>query len=444
MELIKGRIIGRGSTATVFIATDFNSGQLLAVKSSELLTSLFLQREQSILSKLDSPHIVKYIGFNVKNEQDKLMYNLCMEYVPGGTLYDVVLRHGARLEESMIRAYTRDILQGLNYLHNVIGLAHCDLKSKNVLIGSSGAKIADLGCARFVGSDSNLGFSGTPLFMAPEVARGEEQGFEADVWAVGCTVIEMATGKSPWLEMNDPVSALYRIGFSDEVPEVPEWLSEKGKDFLNKCLMKGLRERWTVKELLKHPFVDDQVDFTMISPNSVLDQAFWNSQLELPETPETLTFTDCSSLTPPASRIKKLITVAASNMPNWSTCDEDWITVRSNDIGEITTDTIDLLFEFSVENVSVIDNPNRRRVRDDDDEDANVLETCNFVTFNENSCLIQSNYFPFAQILLLSFTIFIWVVQISFSIDSGENVVAKKNLCSGQQSHLMSQNYLWV
>lgn len=101
-------------------------------------------------------------------------------------------------------------------------------------MGEDGAKIADLGCAKLVPEFSKNGvpeISGTPAFMAPEVARGEEQGFPADVWAVGCIIIEMATGNNPWKELNDAVSALYKIGFSGEVPENPSWLSESGKDF---------------------------------------------------------------------------------------------------------------------------------------------------------------------------------------------------------------------
>nr|GEY88814.1 mitogen-activated protein kinase kinase kinase 18-like [Tanacetum cinerariifolium] len=75
-------------------------------------------------------------------------------------------------------------------------------------------KIADFGCAKWV--SENVPFSGTPMFMAPEVARGEEQGFAADIWALGCVLIEIATGGSPWTNVTDPVSILYKIAYSDE------------------------------------------------------------------------------------------------------------------------------------------------------------------------------------------------------------------------------------
>ncbi|KAI3768332.1 hypothetical protein L2E82_18918 [Cichorium intybus] len=50
-------------------------------------------------------------------------------------------------------------------------------------------------------------------------------------------------------------SSLYMIGYSGDIPEFPKWLPEDGKDFLFKCLKTGVKERWTFKELLNHPFV---------------------------------------------------------------------------------------------------------------------------------------------------------------------------------------------
>ncbi|XP_040987867.1 mitogen-activated protein kinase kinase kinase 18-like [Juglans microcarpa x Juglans regia] len=341
MEWIRGSIIGRGSTATVSLATTVPSGQLFAVKSAELSRSMFLQKEQYFLSQLCCPHIVEYIGFDVSYEGNKPMYNLWMEYVPGGTLYDAIQRHQGRLDEAMIRVYTKQILQGLEYLH-ANGLVHCDIKSQNILIGKDGSKIADLGCAKLVGKvagngDSSMSaLSGTPMFMAPEVARGEEQGFPADVWALGCTIIEMATGSSPWPEMNDPVSVLYRIGFSADVLELPRGLSERAKDFLSKCLMRDPRERWTAKELLEHPFLAENDSYSievkelnMSSPNSVLDHGFWESMNVLEgrgnQTQES------NSSNSPSERIRMLI---GGTMPSDWTWNEDWITVRSDVIEE--------------------------------------------------------------------------------------------------------------
>ncbi|XP_023633407.1 mitogen-activated protein kinase kinase kinase 18 [Capsella rubella] len=333
---IRGPIIGRGSTATVSLAIT-NSGDFFAVKSSELSSSALLRREESILSKLSSPYVVKYIGSNVTTENDKPMYNLQMEYVSGGSIHDLIKNSGGKLPEPVIRSYTRQILKGLVYLHGQ-GIVHCDVKSQNVMIGGETAKIVDLGCAKTVGENWNFEFSGTPAFMSPEVARGEEQSFPADVWALGCTVIEMATGSSPWPELNDVVAAIYKIGFTGDSPEIPVWLSDKGKDFMKNCLRKDPKQRWTVEELLQHPFLDEDNDdearncLNSSSPSTVLDQGFW----DLCETSRTRalvkaehedTFAnflwDDDSL--PADRIKKL----SSGEPEWET--NGWIEVRGDE-----------------------------------------------------------------------------------------------------------------
>ncbi|OVA09777.1 Protein kinase domain [Macleaya cordata] len=337
MEWIRGQTIGRGSSATVSVATSCQSGDLFAVKSAELFESEFLKREQRILSSLNCPQIVKYLGSDITAENGKLMYNLFMEYVSGGTLTDTIQKQGGRLDEFSIKSHTCEILHGLEYLHSN-GLVHCDIKGRNILIGQNGAKIADLGCARWYDEESGgstTPIAGTPVFMAPEVARGEEQGFHADVWALGCTIIEMATGRAPWTDVQDPVSALYRIAFSGEVPEFPSFLSEKAKDFLSKCLRRDPKQRWTANQLLKHPFLDEpNSDSKRIevprtnSPTSILDQDFWDS-MEVSETPRNLTHIGFSS----NSAIERLRRISSSKIPNWS-CEDDWITIRDDNSEE--------------------------------------------------------------------------------------------------------------
>ncbi|XP_043689371.1 mitogen-activated protein kinase kinase kinase 18-like [Telopea speciosissima] len=356
MGWIRGQTVGRGSSATVSLAMHQQSGEFFAVKSVELSRSEFLQREQSILSLLKCPRIVGYLGSDVTNENGQLVYNLFMEYVSGGTLIDAIRHQGGSLDESAIRSHTRAILQGLDYLHNR-GLVHCDIKGRNVLVGQNGTQIADLGCARWVGEQSPaMPIAGTPVFMAPEVARGDEQSFPADVWALGCTVIEMATGRPPWSDVADPVSALHRIAFSSDLPDFPSLLSEEAKEFLSKCLNRDPNERSTVQELLKHPFLDDNgcslqlnlkriqsfTSATSTSPMSILDQGIWESveeseteiETEIPVHISNNQLVLGSSSNSPSERIRRLIGDIPSSsptprLPDW-TWDEDWITVRRN------------------------------------------------------------------------------------------------------------------
>ncbi|KAI4295929.1 hypothetical protein L6164_035923 [Bauhinia variegata] len=334
MEWTRGRTVGRGSTATVSIAKSHQTGDVFAVKSAELSQSEFLKREQRILSTLMScPQIVSYKGCDVTLENGAFLYNLFVEYAPHGTLSDAI-RNGGLHEEAPIRTYARQILLGLNHLHSN-GIVHCDIKGQNLLITDEGVKIADLGCARRVG-DSDGVIAGTPLFMAPEVARGEQQGFPADVWALGCTMLEMITGKARWGDVSDPVAALYRIGFSDEVPELPCFVSEKGKDFLSNCLKRDPNERWSASELLKHEFVKeskpetDGLTQTLDTPTSVLDPSFWDSMsTEESETIQNPTRNYSESGRHRIHRLCGEATTSFGGMPNWQ-WDDNWVTVRSN------------------------------------------------------------------------------------------------------------------
>uniref|UniRef100_A0A7N0RJW2 Protein kinase domain-containing protein n=1 Tax=Kalanchoe fedtschenkoi TaxID=63787 RepID=A0A7N0RJW2_KALFE len=336
MAWTRGRQIGKGSTAAVSVATsgDF-PGEILAVKSAEFSKSQFLQREKEILSALSSPHIVGYKGFDIsKGESNELYYNLFMEYVPGGTLADEIRRRGGRMDEQTIRAFTCQILKAAEYLHSN-GVSHCDIKGSNILISEEhGAKLADFGCSKRAGgreSNGAVSVSGTPVYMAPEAARGEEQGPEADIWAVGCTVIEMATGGPAW-PVSDPARILYRIAFSDQIPAFPSSLSEQGKDFLSKCLVRDRSQRWTATELLSHPFVTKLEFFHQpksISPTSILDHQIWNASDDESASQTGMEMeVGTSGELRDEDRIEQLAGV--SGRPDWDWgSDEDWIPVRS-------------------------------------------------------------------------------------------------------------------
>ncbi|OIT00330.1 PREDICTED: mitogen-activated protein kinase kinase kinase A-like [Nicotiana attenuata] len=336
MDWTRGQTIGHGSSASVFVAKSHWSSEIFAVKSVELSQSQFLQKEQKILSELSSPYIVSYKGYDVTKENDKFMFNLMMEHMSDGTLTDEIRKHNGRINEPLIGYYTKQILQGVEYLHSR-GVVHCDIKGQNILLGKTGAKIADFGCARWVDPAERDGgtaaasaqpIGGTPMYMAPEVARGEEQGFAADIWGLGCTIIEMATGGSPWTNVTNSASLLYKIAFSGQSPEIPKFLSLQAKDFLSKCFRRDPRERWTAKQLLKHPFLEESnsnQDFVTSSPTSILDQDIWKS-VEETETMDFCSIETVSSMDSAVQRVREL--GLNSGVPNWSWDDERWIRLR--------------------------------------------------------------------------------------------------------------------
>lgn len=335
MEWQRGHAIGHGSTATVSTATS-RSG-IFAVKSSELSQSKPLKNEQKILSSLSSPYVITYKGCDITMENNVQLFNLFMEYMPFGTLAQVTRRHGGRLEEPAIACYTRQIVEGLEYLHSR-GLMHCDIKGANILIGEDGAKIGDFGCAKSVTDDAAV-IGGTPMFMAPEVARGEDQGCASDIWSLGCTLIEMSTGGAPWPNVEDPYSILYNIAYSNEVPKIPCFLSKEAKDFLGKCLLRNPQERWTASELLKHPFIEkfcfnsnkEVLESNSSSPTSTLEQGFWTSMEESERFCNLIHNTKSFEISA-IGRVRML--ALSSGVPCWARHDDDdyenWIITREN------------------------------------------------------------------------------------------------------------------
>ncbi|KAM0833873.1 hypothetical protein ACQ4PT_063990 [Festuca glaucescens] len=334
MQLRRLRTLGRGASgAVVWLASDEASGKLLAVKSAAAGGAAQLAREGSVLTGLCSPHIIPCLGSRAAEHGG---HQLLLEFAPGGSLADEAARSGGgRLPERAIRAYAGDVARGLAYLH-ARSLVHGDVKARNVVIGADGrARLTDFGCARAI--DSPLPIGGTPAFMAPEVARGEEQGPAADVWALGCTVVEMATGRAPWSDVSDLLAAVHRIGYTAAVPEVPGWLSPEAKDFLAACFARDPRDRCTAADLLDHPFLASAVvrDYCRAepakqertTPKSTLHDALWDSDDTDDEVDET-------SRTTPAERIGALA-CAASALPDWDSDDQGWIHVHGDRNDEV-------------------------------------------------------------------------------------------------------------
>uniref|UniRef100_A0ACD5T7U6 Uncharacterized protein n=1 Tax=Avena sativa TaxID=4498 RepID=A0ACD5T7U6_AVESA len=318
------RTLGRGASgAEVFLAVDDKSGELFAVKSACASGAAALRREHAIMSSLRSPRVVSCIGGSAARDGS---YQLFLEFAPGGSLADEVAKAG-RLEERRVRGYAADVAAGLAYLHNE-SIVHGDIKARNIVLGADGrAKLTDFGCARKSSAGQKI-IGGTPAFMAPEVARGEQQGPAADVWALGCTVVEMVTGRAPWSGMDvDALAAMHKIGYTNALPEVPQWLSAEAKDFLAMCLVRDPTERCTAAQLLEHPFLGsaagcDAKLIKWVSPKSTLDaEEFWESDSDASEADDVLPHSNT------AERIKALA-CAASTFPDWDS-DAGWIDVLS-------------------------------------------------------------------------------------------------------------------
>ena len=262
-------MIGKGAFGSVYLSLNLHTGELMAVKHLDVAEVSSrernaLENEVSMMKGLWHPNIVRYLG--VDSSSDALA--IFLEYVPGGSLRSLLDKFD-KLEEAIVRLYSRQILLGLEYLHGN-SIAHRDIKAANVLVSNDGSvKLADFGASKRmataqVGAGAGAGVlqtggaKGTPLWMAPEVIKAapKAQGWrKADVWSVGCTVIEMATGRPPWSQYSNPVTAMYHIACVEELPEMPPNLTDDGHQFLLLCFQREPRLRPEVSALLLQKFV---------------------------------------------------------------------------------------------------------------------------------------------------------------------------------------------
>lgn len=260
----KGKLIGRGTFGSVYVASNRENGALCAMKEVELFhddpksaeSIKQLEQEIKLLSQLKHPNIVQYYGCD--SVEDRLY--IYLEYVHPGSINKYVREHCGAMTESVVRNFTWHILSGLAYLHSTKTI-HRDIKGANLLVDSCGVvKLADFGMAKHLtGQVADLSLKGSPYWMAPELLLSVMQkdnspdlALAVDIWSLGCTIIEMFTGKPPWSEY-EGAAAMFKV--IRDTPPIPETLSYEASDFLKCCFQRNPAERPTAAMLLEHPFM---------------------------------------------------------------------------------------------------------------------------------------------------------------------------------------------
>ncbi|KPI41913.1 MAP kinase kinase kinase wis4 [Cyphellophora attinorum] len=276
MRWQQGRYVGGGTFGSVYAALNLDTGNLMAVKEIRLQDPQVIPTivkqigdEMSVLAVLDHPNVVSYYGVEV--HRDKVY--IFMEYCSGGSLAGL-LEHGRIEDETVIMVYALQMLEGLAYLHQA-RIVHRDIKPENVLLDHNGViKYVDFGAAKVIarqgqtmmaqpepsplkqdqkagkdgqqqggkGGQPQKTMTGTPMYMSPEVIRGEAPPNSRFFGAATSGL--WAASFSKWRPAGNP-------------PQQPteEQLSDGGRNFLRKCFERDPAKRPSAAELLQDPWI---------------------------------------------------------------------------------------------------------------------------------------------------------------------------------------------
>ena len=272
-----GRKIGQGAFGKVNIGLHILTGRVVAIKSfkkencsNERIAKIV--NERNIMKELDNKNIIKILDYF---EDNKYIF-IIMEYINGGNLYSLVKKRRV-LQEKVAKYIFKQMISALKYIHSH-NIAHRDIKLDNILLDLySGIKICDFGIGKKLTSKNQLltSFSGTPIYMAPEIILCEKnkgyKGFPVDIWSSGVALYMMLSGQLPFKNNkkkenkennenkdNENKNKELEYAIVNKEPKQIENISENAKDLIKGLLCKNPDKRLTCDEILRHPWLKNE------------------------------------------------------------------------------------------------------------------------------------------------------------------------------------------
>jgi serine/threonine-protein kinase len=247
--------IGSGGTADVFLAQDIKLNRNVAIKilaktySFEKNFVARFKKEAQILARLNHPNIVAIYDWGQYEDS----YFICMEYVEGQSLQEIIDKQGI-LSPKLTAIYAIQICNALEVAHNN-NLIHRDIKPQNIIVTPEGiVKITDFGIAKSLIEDNTktINIMGTSYYISPEQAQGKILSYSTDIYSLGIVMYEMLTADLPFRGENAIEISLKHI---NERPLKPSVLVKDIPAQIEKiilhCLNKNPQDRYGSISTLK-------------------------------------------------------------------------------------------------------------------------------------------------------------------------------------------------
>ena len=209
--------------------------------------------EVKVLSTIgQSQYIIRYYEM-IKSKNN---YYFVYEYCDGGTLMDRLKKEHLLPEQKALQIF-KSLLEAFKIL-NKNSIMHRDLKPQNIFFSGDKVKLGDFGFCKGYKPEENLAKTmlGSPIYMAPEILKGEQYTSKADIWSLGVILYEMIYGVCPF-QSNSIAMLISTIDTKPlSIPETPEVL-EKTKKLIKKMLTKDYFRRMSWVELFSYKIDDN-------------------------------------------------------------------------------------------------------------------------------------------------------------------------------------------
>ncbi|GAX73570.1 hypothetical protein CEUSTIGMA_g1021.t1 [Chlamydomonas eustigma] len=250
--------LGAGASSVVFKGFLFRENRFVAVKKINVferdMRHQMMNDVKALCDARSVPQLVSFCG--AYHVPDGGQIAIVLEYVDGGSLADV-LKKVVKIPENVLSKMTAKITKGLMLLHKR-HMVHRDIKPANILINLEGEpKITDFGISAFMNGTLAVcnTFLGTVTYMSPERLENMQYSFPADIWSLGLSLVEAATGRYPY-DVNVGAFELMIQVMNEDVPLInASDFSPEFRDFVRLCLQKDPLKRPSAEQLLEHPFI---------------------------------------------------------------------------------------------------------------------------------------------------------------------------------------------